>query len=1334
MWLRCGLALLGGFAFSCLLAGGGERPRAVAAHAHAERGGALFTPNAGQWPDEVRFCTRLDGGAVWLTAGGWNAEWWGPGRSHGGARQTAGGEVWGWTLAWEGARLDAGVSSSQPATRTESYFFGNDPSRWARNLHPAGTIRYAELYPGIDWVVRGEPGRLDGFKHEFHVAPGADPDAIAAVYAGSETWVRPDGALVHAVGPEGTWGEVVEAPPFAYQLLGTRLVPVPCSYAASPQPDGSTRVRYILGDYDPALPLVIDPELQFASYIGATADNWGFTAAYDADGRLLAGAGIRSGGGTYPTTPGAISSAALGGEFDWGISFFSADGSNLEHSTYLGGSAMEYPHSIVAGAEGDVYIMGTTGSANFPTTFGAYSTVFAGGPFVDLGGYHFFGAYAEGCDMAVVRLDLGSGDLLAGTYLGGTGNDGINIADPLNYNYGDVCRGEVNVDPTGRPWVASVTSSANFPGVAAFEPSLQGATDGVVCRLSADLSDLELSSFLGGSDDDAAYAIAFAPEVPVRAYVAGGTQSSDFISTTGGFDGSFNGVVDAFLVRLDVGGGGSGWSVADATFFGSSAYDQAYLVQVDTDNRPYLCGQTTGSINISGSGTYAANPNGSSFIVRFTPDLSATEFVTRVGANIPNGVDISPTAFLVSDCGEIYLCGWGGDTNAFNSAYATTSTTSGMPVTPGQPDVDASTDGSDFWLGILAPDATALTYGTFLGGPFSNEHVDGGTSRFDKDGTVYQAVCAGCGGYDDFPVTDGASSEVNLSTNCNLGVFKFTLGALIADIEIEAPPILCPGEPVQFVNTSIGGSIYSWTFGDLETSSTENPVHTFDQPGQWDVMLVISSAAGTEGCLAPDTAFATLTIASLPTPTVDAVAPICPGASVTLQAWESSGDGGLQWSPHPTLSTTSGASPVVTPIETTTYTVTESNVCGDGSAAVTVEVVEMETSVTQDLPMCAGDVVTLEATGGASVTWSPVTGLGSPASAVTTASPASTTTYVATLLSPEGCVAEEEVTLYVAQGLPGGTTWPVQHLCIGQGMTLQAGEGESWLWSPSTGLNNAWLQQPYATPAVSTTYVATIANACGTGTDTVYVEVVTPTASATAGDDICRGSATQISASDGVAWSWHPQALAASPAAQTTSVFPVETSTFTVFVTDEHGCVASDQVTVQVLQPPWVEAGPEVRRIDFGERIRLFGSAETDSLWWTPADLLSCSYCETPEVLSIEPGWYVLHAVSGIGCVGRDSVFVDVFYPVYVPNAFTPNNDGINDAFRVEGVDPRDFRLEIFDRWGERVFFSEDPAVPWIGDVDGGSHFAADGLYVWRMVHRLREGPQLREGTVLLTR
>jgi gliding motility-associated-like protein len=97
-------------------------------------------------------------------------------------------------------------------------------------------------------------------------------------------------------------------------------------------------------------------------------------------------------------------------------------------------------------------------------------------------------------------------------------------------------------------------------------------------------------------------------------------------------------------------------------------------------------------------------------------------------------------------------------------------------------------------------------------------------------------------------------------------------------------------------------------------------------------------------------------------------------------------------------------------------------------------------------------------------------------------------------------------------------------------------------------------------------------------------------------------------------------------------------------------------------------------------------------------------------------------------------VFVDVFYPVYVPNAFTPNNDGLNDAFRVEGVDPRDFRLEIFDRWGERVFYSEDPAVPWIGDVDGGAHYAADGLYVWRMVHRLREGPQLREGTVLLTR
>ena len=95
-----------------------------------------------------------------------------------------------------------------------------------------------------------------------------------------------------------------------------------------------------------------------------------------------------------------------------------------------------------------------------------------------------------------------------------------------------------------------------------------------------------------------------------------------------------------------------------------------------------------------------------------------------------------------------------------------------------------------------------------------------------------------------------------------------------------------------------------------------------------------------------------------------------------------------------------------------------------------------------------------------------------------------------------------------------------------------------------------------------------------------------------------------------------------------------------------------------------------------------------------------------------------------------------MFYPVYIPTAFTPNNDGVNDAFRIEGVEPRGFWLEIFNRWGDVVFYSEDPNEPWIGNNQmlDSDHFVPDGVYVWRMRYEMRDGPRLKSGTVSLVR
>jgi gliding motility-associated-like protein len=118
------------------------------------------------------------------------------------------------------------------------------------------------------------------------------------------------------------------------------------------------------------------------------------------------------------------------------------------------------------------------------------------------------------------------------------------------------------------------------------------------------------------------------------------------------------------------------------------------------------------------------------------------------------------------------------------------------------------------------------------------------------------------------------------------------------------------------------------------------------------------------------------------------------------------------------------------------------------------------------------------------------------------------------------------------------------------------------------------------------------------------------------------------------------------------------------------------------------------------------------------------------------PQWFVLESVSQEGCSARDSIFLDVFYPLYIPTAFTPNNDGVNDAFQVEGVEPRGFWLEIFNRWGDQVFYSEDPNEPWIGNDQrlNSDYFVPDGIYLWRMRYELKDGPILKTGTVTLVR
>jgi len=204
-------------------------------------------------------------------------------------------------------------------------------------------------------------------------------------------------------------------------------------------------------------------------------------------------------------------------------------------------------------------------------------------------------------------------------------------------------------------------------------------------------------------------------------FVAGGTASFDFPTTSGVYQTTFGGDVDGWIAQVS----GDGSSILRSTFTGTPTFNQVYFLDLDMQENVYVYGQTTGSFPVT-SGVYS-NPNSGQFVQKFDNTLATLSFSTVFGSGIgiPN---ISPTAFIVNDCVNIFLSGWGGQINSQLGFW--NSSTNHMPVTPDA--YQKNTSGSDFYFMVLSSDASQLLYATYLGGADSRTHVDGGTCRFDK--------------------------------------------------------------------------------------------------------------------------------------------------------------------------------------------------------------------------------------------------------------------------------------------------------------------------------------------------------------------------------------------------------------------------------------------------------------------------------------------------------------------------------------------------------------------------------------------------------------------------
>ncbi len=762
------------------------------------------------------------------------------------------------------------IAGDKPLDTYNNYFIGNDASKWTANCKVYQAVTYKNIYPNIDLRYYTENGTM---KYDLIIHPGGNPDNIRMKYSGATKLIAKNRQLtVHT-----SVGDVKESIPHTYQFTNDGNKDVDCSYEAGPD----NTIRFRLGNYSKSATIVIDPTLVFSSFTGSHSDNWGYTATYDNSGNFYSGSIIlnsipNDAGNGFLASPGAFQTRFQGGdgtdgsfEYDIGIMKFSSNGVRRLYGTYIGGSGNEQPHSLVVDNAGNLIIAGRTSSPNFPVV------ATASGKDVLKGGY----------DIILVKLNATGTALIGSRMIGGSANDGVNIApkysqnivpmgqSSLRLNYGDDGRSEVILDNAGNVYLSSCTQSTDFPVSAnAFQRTSGGRQDGVFIKTTPNLDVILASSYLGGSSDDAAFALALNPTTN-DVYVAGGTSSTNFPGTGNGpvISSANNGGIDGFLSIISNDGG----TLRKTSYIGTAGTEVLYGVQFDNLGFPYVMGTTTGAWPVINA-TFS-QANGKQFIAKLKPDISGYVYSTTFGQGAATP-DISPTAFLVDRCQNVYVAGWGGgieteegirsDGSTYAAVYPNSKTT-GLTVTPDA--IKSTTDGDDFYFFVLKRDATGQLYGSFFGQNGGlGDHVDGGTSRFDKQGIIYEAICANCYGMAIFPTSPGVWATKNgTGTNgCNFAAVKIAFN--FAGVAADPLPLIngrydssgCVPLDVTFIDTIHNAKKYIWTFGDGSPDTTTlayQVTHTYTAVGTYRVRLI---AIDSTTCNISDTAYLDIRVRS----------------------------------------------------------------------------------------------------------------------------------------------------------------------------------------------------------------------------------------------------------------------------------------------------------------------------------------------------------------------------------------------------------------------------------------------------------------------------------------
>ena len=606
-----------------------------------------FEANQGQVDPQVKYLARGQGYTLFLT----------PDAAVLGLRSEGAGKTTKWLrLALHGATHAPAVNGEERLAGRSNYLVGDDSAKWRMNIPTFSRVRYQQVYPGVDLIYYGRQGRLET---DFEVVAGVNPQVISWQLEGAEQIrVASSGDLVLTVGGN----EVRLQQPRAYQQEGGQQREIPIRYRVRDQ-----KISFLLGKYDRRQKLVIDPVLTYSTYLGGTGGDTADSVTLDSMGNIYV-AGVTA-SIDFPITSAAYQTT-YAGDGDLFVTEFNPAGNGIVFSTYLGGTGVDIPAQILfkttpLNPNGEIFLVGSTTSNNFPTTATAmqpqytgnqdaflaglkpdgsgliYST-YLGGSAIDFGaamaidssGDVFVVGSTNSTDFPTMNpLQLGdvglydafvteispNGAMLYSTYLGGSFSDyGTGIA----------------VDAAGNVYVSGYTYSTDFPTQNALQTSLAGGSDIFITKFSPGSSALLFSSYLGGSSND--QALAMVVDATGNVYLTGNTQSANFPVTTTAYQSTLLGTTNAFVTKIAPGGS----TLVFSTLFGGNQTDQANAMALDTAGNVYITGFTQSDnfprldafqnvLGISGAGN-CGSTNLTNVAVN---TLCADAFVAKFGSN-----------------------------------------------------------------------------------------------------------------------------------------------------------------------------------------------------------------------------------------------------------------------------------------------------------------------------------------------------------------------------------------------------------------------------------------------------------------------------------------------------------------------------------------------------------------------------------------------------------------------------------------------------------------------------------------------------------------------------